>query len=465
MRYFLRTVFIVMMCAALISSVPVRAESEDFSILNSQKGTLSTYQGAGGEVSVPGEISGVQAKIVSASTFDGNADITALSFADGIHTIESFATYDMSGLSRVKLPETLSVLAMHNFELCPSLTELTFPASVRLIGRSSVSECASLKSITFEGKAPIVEEFCFSNLSENVVFHVPNDQLEAYTSVLPEGANIVTTGKNAGDYEILTVESDFDIDKTGVITGYHGLAPVIDIPARINDIAVTGIGQDVFARQYDFYYMTFPDGLTSIGSKAFYSVRAQVFDLPDSVTEIGESAFGYNTLSIRHWPEKLTLIGDEAFLNCTFQENIVFPASLKTIGARAFKDSYGFSEVTFPAGVESIGDEAFSGSAALDYLIFESAALPGISSTAFQGVTILDVDLPSVATKEEAQAAKALFESFGQESVYVWRAQNPDVEYANYDESTYENGFFTGYHGTQTAIRPYDETTDAEGNT
>ncbi|MBR0464670.1 MAG: leucine-rich repeat domain-containing protein [Clostridia bacterium] len=463
MKHLSLCLILVLLCAVASTCVPASAESESFTILNSQKGTLSTYNGEGGEVTVPGEIDGVQAKIVSASTFDGHADITGLSFSEGIQTIDSFATYNMAGLTHAELGPTVAVLAMHNFELCPSLTELTIPASVRFIGRSSISECASLKNITFEGRVPVIEEYCFSNLSENVVFHVPNDQLEAYTEALPEGVDIVTTGKAAADYAILSTEDDFDIDGAGVITGYHGLSPIIDIPAQINGIAVTGIGQDVFARQYDFFFVTFPDGIKSIGDRAFYSVRAQEFYLPDSVEKIGIGAFGYNTLSMAHWPECLVSIGDEAFQSCTFQGDIALPESLQSIGARAFKDSHGFSSVVFPATIERIGDEAFSGSASLEYLIFNSSKLPEISASAFEGVTLLDVDLPSDATKEEAQSAKALFESYGQDSVYVWRAQNPEVEYANFDDSTYDNGFFTGYHGTQSAIRPYDQTTDEDG--
>ena len=81
-----------------------------------------------------------------------------------------------------------------------------------------------------------------------------------------------------------------------------------------------------------------PEGVTSIGEKAFYKFRSKIksVTIADSVTRIGEYAF-YHCSRLRKMtiPAGVTRIGKEAFSGCGLT-SVTIPASVTSIGKSAF---------------------------------------------------------------------------------------------------------------------------------
>ena len=103
-------------------------------------------------------------------------------------------------------------------------------------------------------------------------------------------------------------------DGTVEITDYNGSAEKVDIPAEIDGKSVTSIGDDAF-KYIRLASITIPDGVTSIGSNAFYfCTNLRSVTIPDNVTEIYEGAF----------------------FNCTSLKSVTIPAGVKFIGPEAF---------------------------------------------------------------------------------------------------------------------------------
>ena len=104
-----------------------------------------------------------------------------------------------------------------------------------------------------------------------------------------------------------------------------------------------------------------PDGVTSIGSLAFYYCTSLTsITIPDSVTSIGSAAFGGCTsLTSITIPDSVTSIGSEAFDGCTSLTSVTIPDSVTSIGDRAFYRCTSLTSVTIGNGVTSIGSYAF----------------------------------------------------------------------------------------------------------
>jgi len=145
-------------------------------------------------------------------------------------------------------------------------------------------------------------------------------------------------------------ESDFQIDwdpnvKGGVIiTKYIGNKTVVNIPPKIKDNPVTGIGNSAFIGVLNDNY-----------TKAGYITTVTI---PDGVKSIGVNAFrDCSNLTSINIPNGITIIRNGAFMGCKFT-SVTIPDSVTTIEDQAFSQS-GLTSIIIPKNVTSIGALAF----------------------------------------------------------------------------------------------------------
>ena len=105
---------------------------------------------------------------------------------------------------------------------------------------------------------------------------------------------------------------------------------------------------------------TIPNGVTSIGSHAFWCCGLTSITIPDSVTSIGSRAFEYcRSLTNVTIPNSVTSIGAGAFYGCQLT-SITIPDRVTSINVDAFAYCRSLSSVTIPKNVTSIGSSAFN---------------------------------------------------------------------------------------------------------
>lgn len=104
-----------------------------------------------------------------------------------------------------------------------------------------------------------------------------------------------------------------------------------------------------------------PEGLESIGYKAFHSCSAMnPVLLPEGLKSIGDYAFSWcAVLRTVLLPESLKSIGDHAFKGCDALRTALLPEGLESIGEWAFYGDESLEFVTIPTTVTSIGEYAF----------------------------------------------------------------------------------------------------------
>lgn len=230
-----------------------------------------------------------------------------------------------------------------------------------------------------------------------------------WTSAKPDIANVdgsgMVTGIKAGTTVItvttadggfsasctVTVTNLFIVDAaTGTITGMNDSRANIEIPAAVDGVPITAIGNHAF--EYDnLASIIIPNTVTAIGTQAFFqcqnlntvtfaadskltTIGANAFNsaglrtsltLPDSVTSIGQGAFSNSALKTIGLPAGLTAISDNMFKSCASLTKVVLPTTVQTIGNSAFSGCTGLTEIAIPDGVTVIPDSAFDGCWAL----------------------------------------------------------------------------------------------------
>ena len=136
---------------------------------------------------------------------------------------------------------------------------------------------------------------------------------------------------------------------TITITGYNGPGGVVTIPATLDGLPVTAIGQYAFRDNTSLTSVTIPNSVTSIEGYAFYyCTNLTSVTLPNSVTSLGNGAF----------------------YNCTGLTSVTIPSSVTSIGGGAFNSCTGLTSVTIPNSVTSIGGAAFFHCSGLTYVYF-----------------------------------------------------------------------------------------------
>lgn len=148
--------------------------------------------------------------------------------------------------------------------------------------------------------------------------------------------------------------------------------------------SVTSIGEGVFMYCWHLYSVTLPQGMTSIGAEMFAASNISTVNISETVTTIGTSAFqGCSQLTSIALPKALENIDDNAFYGCRKLTGITIPEGVITIGTSAFHECMDIVRINFLGRVESIGAKAFNlGSKTIDIYCY-SEEPPFIDNTVF----------------------------------------------------------------------------------
>ena len=198
------------------------------------------------------------------------------------------AFFDCSSLTSITIPNSVTVIGIHAFYWCSSLVSITIPNSVIEIGDAAFYGCRHLDNINVD--------------SSNMVY-------SSLDGVL------------------------FNKDQTVLITCPNARTEYI-IPNSVTEIG-----------NYALYGCSF---LTSV-------------TIPNSVTVIGESVFeNCTSLTSIEIPNSVTCIDIFAFSGCTSLASVTIPNSVTVIEACAFCNCSSLTSITIPNSVTEIGEEAFS---------------------------------------------------------------------------------------------------------
>ncbi len=333
--------------------------------LNSEKCTIK----------ISGKITEEQSSKLRESLIDKKDCKIALDLSNS--SFEDCSPYfnDCTGLTNIKLPDSVTEIGSGAFAGCTGLTSINIPKSVTEIAGEVFSGCTSLSSITIPDSVTRIGEYAFEGCK-----------------------NILITVSPANKHYCSLNGIVYHKSKTSIIACSGSLKGTIAIPD-----SVTEIGSSAFSGCTGLTSITIPDSVTKIKLGAFSGCTGLTsINIPDSVTEIGRGAFsGCTGLTSINIPKSVTGIGMNAFSGCTGLTSINIPKSVTVIGTSAFSGCTGLTSITIPDSVSYIKSDAFRGCTGLTGIIIPDSVTK-IESYAFSGCTsLISINIPDSVTTIE----------------------------------------------------------------
>ena len=327
------------------------------------------------------------------SWFSGKNSIKEVIIGNEVTSIGDYAFSGCSGLTSVTIPNSVTSIGNQAFKGCTGLTSITIPNSVTSIGYDAFYDCSGLSSVEFHC-AQIGSWFSGMTSIEEVIIGNEVTSIGDYafygcsglTSVEFHCPQIGSWFKGNTYIKNVIIGNEVTSIGSGAFQNCSGLQKVIvpDISAWFgisfadNSANPLNYAHHIYSDENtEITDLVIPDGVTSIGSRAFYGCSGLTsVTIPNGVTSIGARAFE-GCLGL----QKVIVPDIAAWCAISFANNIanplyyvhhiysdknteiteiVIPEGVNIIGQYAFYNCENITSVTIPSSVTSIGKNAFS---------------------------------------------------------------------------------------------------------
>ncbi len=370
-------------------------EAQEFVV--DEKGILTAYNGAGGELTIPAEVGGVAVTGIAEKVFDEKKqELTKVTILANIKEIGDYLFKGCAKLEEVVFPNSLEKLGRESFSGCGKLAKVEFNENLKEIGYYAFQECISLKSIHFPLKTNLIMDGAFMECTalESITFEdgessqqcsLYNKAFEGCTSlksvVFPVVRYISVEG---GAFQGCTSLEKFQL------AGESSRLVVFD-GCLYDDVRISWEEEprkELVACPAGKTEVEFLEGVASIRGAAFAKSKLTSVEIPDTVTEIGDGAFTLcEALTKAVLPKNLKTISSTLFCYTAITE-IKIPETVDNIGSYAFDGCTGLKTVTIPGKALAVWNEAFRGCTGLESVYLQEG-VDRIDSRAFEGCTSL----------------------------------------------------------------------------
>lgn len=279
--------------------------------------------------------------------------LTTAAIANSVTSIGADAFNCCTALTSAEIPEGIASIGFEAFYQCTDITYVEIPSSVTEINDNAFFGCTKCTEINIDVTDPGKLTWKDSNddfmPNKQTQCSIPQGTLDGYNGAFGATVNVKFVDDQCGD------NATWEYDSNGTLT-ISGTGDMYDF----------GSGHTGPWKEYRDRITTvvIEDGITSIGSGAFYNCRSVTsVTIPDSVTSIGIDAFnGDEQLTEINIPASVTTIDKYAFFDCKAMKTVTFAegSKLTAIGETAFASCGSLTEITIPEGVETIGKKAFA---------------------------------------------------------------------------------------------------------
>ena len=153
------------------------------------------------------------------------------------------------------------------------------------------------------------------------------------------------------------------------IRGYSSGGDLV-IPTSIENLPVTKIANYAFVGGQQIYSFNWGPNPWEVTTQNNSTAPITSIFIPNGVQSIGTRAFSQSSLTNISIPTSVTSIATEAFFGCSSLTSVIIPSSVTSIGSNAFQFCTNLTSVTLPDRfITQIAQLGISGQAATDYLI------------------------------------------------------------------------------------------------
>ena len=240
-------------------------------------------------------------------------------------------------LEKMVLPEGITEIGEFAFAYATTLTEVNFPASLRIIGPAAFTDCIRLTT----------DQLKFGDNLEkigNQTFY----QCQGLTGSihLPESVKCIDEGAFYRD-KITGINFPASLEYLGCMAFAGSKLKTAILP---DNCYLCPEGSQ-FYNSWELAEVHLPDNLAFVPRQVVGSCQSlTTVNVPRNAVVIGE--FAYDGTAIDHidLPPTVETIGQDAFQGCDKLKTIVLPPSLKKIGNNVFNLCYGLESIYCMAG-------------------------------------------------------------------------------------------------------------------
>ncbi len=389
---------------------------------------------------------------IATNTFRDCSTLTNVGLPASVTKMGSSVFQGCSSLTNVDIPASVTQMGANVFQGCSSLISIALPLGITCIADSTFQDCSKLSSVFIPQSVTSIGfcAFCNNNGNNNLAVIYYGGSEADWKNISISNANYSLDGAviHYNSTHICVLEPVAAQEPTDAKDGNHaywlcsicqqaykdagGIAQTTveaeTIPAGTiaygscgqylswtlhgsGELVIYGSGSMTNYSQgsaapwnryrKDVVSLTVTDGVTTIGSYAFYSCyKLSAVSIAPSVTKVGTHTFDSCTKLVDVvLPEGVTTISSAAFNGCTGLQSIAIPESVTSIEDAAFYNCSSLTGVTIPKGVTEIGGNTFYGCSSLTYVSIPEG-VTSIGYNAFYGCKkMADINLPeSLAT-------------------------------------------------------------------
>lgn len=269
---------------------------------------------------------------VGNAAFSGCRRLISVAISKDVINIGNYAFSGCDSLTNVAIPKGVKNIGAGAFSDCSKLTDITIPEGVTSIGNSMFYGCSSLTNIEMPDGVTVIGDWAFYECNSLTNIELPK--------------SVINIGEG-------TFADCSKLEKIVIPEGVEGISSTMfSCCSNLKNIelpnSIKYIGNDAFSSS-GLTRIDFPDGVTSIGTTAFYFCH-QLTDvtMTDSVQRIGPWAFcGCENLMDIKLSKSLKRIEEKTFLSCKKLTSITIPANVTVIDTYAFYDCGGLTSVSY----------------------------------------------------------------------------------------------------------------------
>lgn len=211
---------------------------------------------------------------------------------DGVTSLGSGAFAGCYKLEEVILPDSVTVIDYKTFYECENLKQLTLGNYITEIGEKAFYGCISLTEFNIPDTVEIIGEFAWGFCYGLTTINIPANVKSIGIGALDE-YNLTSITVDADNLYYASVDGVlFNKKKTELVRYPENKSG----KSYVVPYGVTKIKNHSFEYCHNLKNITFQEGVTKIGTVAFYNCHLKTIELPASIRRIGFHAFYYTGL-------------------------------------------------------------------------------------------------------------------------------------------------------------------------